>query len=45
MYGCIHLLHPIAAVLQQLDGKLLHPKDLSPEVTDGRQVLYDDMGW
>jgi hypothetical protein len=43
MYGCIELLHPNAAVRQPWDGKLLKPKDLRPEVTDGRQVLYDDM--
>jgi hypothetical protein len=36
-------LHPDAAVRQQWDCKLLQPKDLRPEVTDGRQVLYDDM--
>jgi hypothetical protein len=41
MYGCIKLLHPNAAVRQAWDGKLL--KDLRPEVTDGRQVLYDDV--
>jgi zinc finger BED domain-containing protein 1 (E3 SUMO-protein ligase ZBED1) len=43
MYGCIELLHPNAAVRQPWDGKLLQPKDLRPEVTEGRQVLYDDM--
>jgi hypothetical protein len=43
MYGCIELLHPDAAVRQPWDCKLLQPKDLRPEVTDGRQVLYDDM--
>ncbi len=43
MYGCIELLHPNAAVRQPWDGKLLKPKDLRPEVTEGRQVLYDDM--
>jgi hypothetical protein len=43
MYGCIELLHPNEAVRQPWDGKLLHLKDLLPEVTDGRQVLYDDM--
>jgi hypothetical protein len=43
MYGCIELLHPNAAVWQPWDGKLLQPKDLRPEVTEGRQVLYDDM--
>jgi hypothetical protein len=41
--GCIELLHPNAAVRQPWDGKLLKPKDLRPEVTEGRQVLYDDM--
>jgi hypothetical protein len=45
MYGCIKLLHPNAAVRQPWDSKLLQPKDLQPEVTDGRQVLYDDMVW
>ena len=43
MYGCIELLHPNEAVWQPWDCKLLQPKDLQPEVTDGRQVLYDDM--
>ena len=43
MYGCIELLHPNAAVRQPWDGKLLKPKDLQSEVTEGRQVLYDDM--
>ena len=43
MYGCIELLHPNAAVRHPWDGKLLQPKDLRPEVTEGRQVLYDDM--
>ncbi len=43
MYGCIELLHPNAAVRQPWDSKLLKPKDLRPEVTEGRQVLYDDM--
>ena len=43
MYGCIELLHPNAAVRQPWDGKLLQPKDLRSEVTEGRQVLYDDM--
>jgi hypothetical protein len=38
MYGCIELLHPNEAVRQQWDCKLMHPKDLQPEVTDGRQV-------
>ena len=31
------------AVWQPWDGKQLNTKDLRPEVTDGRQVLYDDM--
>ena len=39
----MELLHPNAAVRQPWDCKLLQPKDLRPEVTDGRQVLYDDM--
>jgi hypothetical protein len=43
MYGCIELLHPNEAVRKPWDCKLMHPKDLQPEVTDGRQVLYDDM--
>ena len=43
MYGCIELLHPNVAVRHPWDGKLLQPKDLRPEVTEGRQVLYDDM--
>ena len=30
-------------MLQPWDCKLLLPKDLQPEVMDGRQVLYDDM--
>jgi hypothetical protein len=36
MYGCIELLHPDAAVRQPWDCKLLQPKDLRSEVTDGR---------
>jgi hypothetical protein len=30
-------------VRQPWDGKLMKNKDLRPEVTDGRQVLYEDM--
>ena len=43
MYGCIELLHANAPVPQPWDGKLLQPGELRPEVTDGREVLYEDM--
>jgi hypothetical protein len=35
--------HGGAVRSQPWDCKLMQPKDLRPEVTDGRQVLYDDM--
>jgi hypothetical protein len=43
MYGWIELLHPDASVLHPWDCNLIQSKDLRPEVTDGRQVLYDDI--
>ena len=39
MYGCIELLHPNAAVRQPWDGKLLKPKDLRSEVTEGMMIV------